>query len=256
MDGREDMTVLNEPGGLAWQKKMRLRSNSNGSLPDQRPHNFSAVLPFIEKQRKAKPVFVKEMAFSAKHYLLNDSYLRNNVSNYFFFLLRNPEESIISLYKKLPMAMTTSIAAALNLHDFKNLYDYIFQKVPNQTYIINSEDLLSNPTKTIEIFCRQADIPFNLNSLHWNSQEPAYQITAGKNIWYKSDGCLFSEHWNDSALKSSGFDKNLTLTVKKDINEKVTFEEIAAKHRESYLKFYNEQIEYYQFLLNLNLARI
>lgn len=110
------------------------------------------------------------------------------------FLIRNPKDTILSLFSSDPK---------FNIEEtgYKELYHY-FLKVKNYKkktpLVIDSDDLIKNPTTTIKQFCSEVNIPFIKESLAWNPGIPS------DFIWWEGGG-----NWIENVANSSGFYKKI-----------------------------------------------
>ncbi len=242
MHNRGDMDVFMEPGFCMrfMGPEFRIVDNNNNKI-----NNFDDLISYVEDLSTTRNVFIKELSIAAKDYLTPDSSLLSNNNVYFFFLLRDPKNSLISQYKKRPISLNATDKAIVSYQDEWNLYRSIGEQAKERTFLMSSEDLLNNPSVYVKRFCEQAGIVFSTEQLHWDKLEPIYE----DDCWHLSKNCMFSKHWQDNALRSTCFDNTLVSKVKTDERGEPTFEELDQQHRAAYRTFYKEQMVYYQLLL-------
>ncbi|PCG88438.1 Hypothetical protein PENO1_110230 [Penicillium occitanis (nom. inval.)] len=101
---------------------------------------------------------------------------------HFAFLIRNPRRSIPSLYRCSipPMSLTTGWhgfkSSDAGYKELRRLFDYlksikqIGSDSSNEICIVDADDLLEYPQKTIESFCSSVGIPFDADSLVWDTE--------------------------------------------------------------------------------------
>ena len=259
MQSRNDTHILNEPGVHAWQCNLPKKQELPELVVDSHSQNFSEfsdVAAHIKKLGTQKHVFVKEMAFAAKDYLIEDFSLLNNKDASFFFLIRSPQKSIISHYKKLSVPLDEIVSEVLSYQDMYRLYETISEQAKDRTFIISAEDLLDNPRSAIELFCENAGINFNEQMLNWPKIELSTEWKPQADIWYRAQGSRFSLFWHGTALNSNGFDKNLESPIQTDLDGKPTFEEIKEEHRSAYMDLYREQLKHYEVFMEKYSQRI
>ncbi len=99
MLARGDMQVLMEPGHYAYYKslpELPVLPELTLNLHNKKIDNFHDLITYIENLSQVKNAFIKEMCVAAKEYLTPNSSFLSNKNAYFFFLLRNPKNTIIS----------------------------------------------------------------------------------------------------------------------------------------------------------------
>ena len=94
------------------------------------------------------------------------------------------------------------------------------KKSINHIIIIDSNELLINPEKSLSAWCKKINIKFDKSMLKW---EKGNHINDG--IWWK--------RWYDNVIQTTGFVKY----EKKDINIENKYDSI-----------YNESMKYYSYL--------
>ncbi len=102
---------------------------------------------------------------------------------HFTFLIRNPRQSIASLYKCSipPKSFTTGWhgfkSSDAGYKELRRLFDYLVcirQIGPssgNEICIIDAEDLLAHPEETVERFCSSVGLTFDCGSLQWGTEK-------------------------------------------------------------------------------------
>ena len=98
------------------------------------------------------------------------------------------------------------------------------KKFDKRFIVIDSEDLLKNPSKVLSNWCKSINIDFDKSMLSW---EKGHHQNDG--IWWK--------HWYDNVINTNGFQKY----KKKDINIENQYDSI-----------YNESMEYYNYLKSIS----
>jgi squalene cyclase len=150
----------------------------------------------------------------AHHILnLNDIEWITNFEN--CILLRHPKEVISSYSNKNKLNSFEELG-------YKQQYEIIrMLKKKNKSFIIiDSSELLQNPEKILNAWCKKIYIKYEQSMLKW---EKGNHINDG--IWWKS--------WYDNVIKTTGFQRY----KKKDINIESEYDSI-----------YNESMKYYTYL--------
>ena len=245
MEQRGDFTILLEPGiaPFAW---IHVPEFATTHYRPDTFHTFQQVEDQILQAVKQNHVFVKEIGFAASEYLPPMLNLLNEHETHFVFLVRNPHHSIISYYRKFPV----QDPAILTILSYKDLY-VLFQKIKNSSshppQILLSEDLQTHPKETTQRFCNAAGIPFDEKSLQWNDLGEGF---SGQEEWKETKFLEETQHWHKEAIRSTGFNAQVT-SYAVDENNQPTFEEIEnLEHRKFYQKIYEESLPYYKLFLN------
>lgn len=102
---------------------------------------------------------------------------------HFTFLIRNPRQSIPSLYECSipPKSFATGWhgfkSSDAGYKELRRLFDYLLctrQIGPssgNEICVVDAEDLLAHPEETIERFCSSVGITFDRGSLQWGTEK-------------------------------------------------------------------------------------
>ena len=134
-------------------------------------------------------------------------------------LVRHPKEVISSYILKNDLQRVEELGYPQQYEIAK------FLKKSNKRFIvIDSEDLLKNPSKVLSNWCESINIDFDRSMLSWEKGN------------HQSDG-IWWKHWYDNVIKTSGFQKY----HKRDINIENQYDSI-----------YNESMEYYNYLKSLS----
>ncbi len=184
-------------------------------------------------------VFVKEMSFSSKEFLIGDLDLMKSPNVHFVFLMRDPHDATISFYQRF----NQTFEGFENVMGYRQLYE-LFEAVSgaaaNPPLLLFSEDLASNPKQTVERFCSHVEIPFMENALAWKNLGLDFSASE----WNECKLPKFAQHWHGEAIRSEGFGKLREYEV--DLDGKPTFSEIKnEKDREVCKNAYQLNLPYY-----------
>lgn len=244
MQARGDFEVFHEPSQCLFNALVNPdRSTWTVWYRDEIWKSFDEVKEAILKEAQTKNVFVKEMGFALKEFIVNDNELLQDPDIFFVFLLRNPHSTTISYYKKLPVTLP-NLNDIIGYKPCYDIYNTICASGVRKPLIIKTEELYSDPAKIIQKFCHYCEIPFIPESLHWDDLGDSF---SGIKEWHESKLCHVTQEWHGDAIKSTGFHKPHTYAI--DENGNPTFEEIAPEHREEYRQAYEYNKVYYDLLL-------
>jgi hypothetical protein len=244
MRSRNDMYVMHEPGLRPYNEALKKVVTESTDFIDHMlktlPQDFPTYQSLIDhlkelSQSDEKHIFIKEMIFTGREYM-EDPFFDNAD---FFFLVRRPENSLISFYKESKQPMNAAMEPALsyeNMFNFKNKLKSMNRKV----HILKSEDLIENPALTIQQLCQQAEIQYIPTQISWAS--------LSQDTMMISRGSAMLAGWHDTAKTSNGFNKDHIHHVSCDLQGNPTFKEIPEDYREGYRDFWKRQMPFYQLL--------
>lgn len=244
MRAREDTLTLNEPGLRPYNAAVKENAASPSEFTEHilniLPHTFPTYESIVSSVQalqatSTSTVFIKEMIFSAAQYM-GDPFFQNA---HFFFLVRAPENSLISFYKQSGAPFDTELGDSLSN---ERMLDFVkrLKSLGRKVHLIRSEDLENAPEKTMRAFCEQAGIEYDPNQLTWDPlPRDANSISAGSLETPLLPG------WHDVSKTSAGFDKKHTHALIRDSQGSPTFEEISQEHRQAYIDFWIRQRPFY-----------
>ena len=123
------------------------------------------------------------------------------------FLIRNPKRVNLSYYKRLNGTRDPGFFKELCLRGdvgFSHIHNFYFllkNRLGVDPVIIDADDLLANPEKMMEAYCKRVGLTYKQGMTKWepgSGWDPNFQ-----------DQLLFISDWADEAIGSSGF-KELT----------------------------------------------
>ena len=174
---REDSIVLDEPFYAYYLHNAPLEVTHpvNESILESMPTNENEVIDKIEELAENKIVFVKGMAH---HFLSEKPEHILNWSN--IILIRHPKKLIASFSKVIENPSITDIGIK------KASEMFLFLKQNNRTpIVIDSDELLVNPSQYLQKLCELLDIPFSETMLSWEKDGiPEDGVWAP--FWYKN----------------------------------------------------------------------
>ena len=181
---RHDMEVVDEPFYACYLHETGTDHPGREDVLQNQSANPQDVIVYLEKVATApRHLFIKNMA----HHLawVPQEFLArvNNI-----FLIRNPEEMLLSFIRKIPNPTLQDTAYRQQYQLFK----YTAQILNQPPVVIDSKELLKKPRKVLRTVCQKLEIPFDAHMLSWNKG-----AIAADGVW--------AEHWYHNVHNSTGF---------------------------------------------------
>ncbi|MGW9556214.1 sulfotransferase-like domain-containing protein [Nocardiopsis sp. NPDC055551] len=152
-------------------------------------HTHRALVGAIRDLSKRRPVFLKDTTDHRYQEVLEDAdFLREVVHT---FLVRSPDQ-IAASYFALRPEMGEGDIGLIQLHE---LYEAVID-AGGRAIVIDSEDLVRAPARTLSAYCREVGIAYDPAALEW---EPG-----GRPEWERS------KRWHVGASESSGIHGTVT----------------------------------------------
>lgn len=213
---RGDMACFHEPFGETWYQGddalwPRLKSDS----PRQPGLTSQTVLEKLLQAANERPVFSKDMPQFTDH-LWSDEFLSHFTHT---FLIRDPAKVLTSIFKNEPDFEMKEIGFI----EQRGLFDRLIVQGEKTPPIIDSDDLLEDPTGMVETYCKAIDIPFIPEALSW---EPGDRDDV---LWYDRNRV-----WHAELIKSDGLkaQPRKQVDISKAPDKAQEFYEIALPHYE------------------------
>ncbi len=214
---RKDTFVTDEPFYAHYLKKTQKNHPMKEQIINHYSSNYKEVVHYLtHKVPNQKSIwYQKHMA----HHLIDLSEIKWIKKCQNCILLRHPKEVISSYIVKNNLQKVEELGYPQQYEIAK------FLKKSNKRFtVIDSEDLLKNPSKVLSDWCKSINIDFDKSMLQW--KKGPHQ---NDGIWWK--------HWYDNVINTTGFQKY----YKKDINIENQYDSI-----------YNESMEYYNYLKGIS----
>lgn len=215
---RYDTFVSDEPFYAFYLKKTNFQHPMREEIIQSYSTNYEEIVAnLISKNPENKRIwYQKQMA----HHLINIKDLSwiNNFEN--CILIRHPKYVINSYVKKNDLEDVTELGFPQQLSIIEYLKSYNLK-----FFIIDADDLLFNPKKTLFEWCNFLKIDFDKRMLSW-SKGP-----------HKNDG-IWGQHWYDNINNSNGF-YTKSPPVSDDYKN---FEKIYEQALSYYKKIYNMKV--------------
>jgi hypothetical protein len=157
------------------------------AVGDQTATSHDELLKLLEERAGDHPVFVKET--TEYDYLGNGGDRIPYVGRH-TFLIRDPRRVIPSHYAMNPDMVCDEIGYGYQVEMARRVREVTGVR----PYVVEAEDLLTDPRGTVERYCRYAGIPFLASSLSW---QPGDQ-----KVWSRTS------QWHRDAAGSSAFKRS------------------------------------------------
>jgi len=189
-ENRNDTSVWDEPMYAYYLNKTKLNHPMAKQIIKTYETNIDLLIKDMTKDYKNKIFYLKHMS----HHLLRETPMEWINSGKNCFLIRDPKKVIISYSKNNIIKDSDDIGFPTQLKIFKYL-----KKNKQQLIVINSDDLASNPKKTLIGLCKKLNIVFNVNMLKWPKGVRKSDGIWGK-VWYKN--VINSDSFEKKEVKS------------------------------------------------------
>jgi len=212
---RTDTKVLDEPFYAYYLEKTGIDHPGREETLASLSSDLDDILTRIESlEKESKHVFVKNMA----HHIIDmDLSLLLNCKN--VFLIRDPKALVASYSKVISKPSLDDIG----IKQSTKIFDYLKSETEETPVVLNSNEILKNPAKTLGKLCEKLGIHFDEKMLTWEK---------GKVY----DPVPWSKYWYTNTLNSTGFGKpknsqiNLTDYGYKLYREALPFYELLNQH--------------------------
>jgi Sulfotransferase domain len=181
---RDDLEVLHEPFSASYYYGEDRLSDRYSDVEPEAEYDYENVLADVLRPRE-KRVFVKDMAYHAKG-LLSPEFVSNFVNT---FIIRDPKYVIASLYKMWP-------DFTLEETGFEQIYElfrYATEVNQEDVVVVDAMSFSENPAGILAAYCERLDIPFDRDSLSWESRE-----VEEWEMW---------DEWHGEAQQSTGIER-------------------------------------------------
>ena len=215
---RKDTYVIDEPFYAYYLNETQYKHPMYKEILNQYSIDYNEIVNLLTGRipKNKKIFYQKHMA----HHIfeLNNIDWIKKCKN--CILIRHPKEVIASYKDK------NQIKSVLDLGYYQQCEIIKLLKKTNESYIIiESSDLLKNPNKALNDWCKKLNIDFDTSMLQWEKGKHP-----NDGIWWK--------HWYDNVIGTTGFQE---------------FEEKDITIENQYDSIYNESMRYYKYLQDFKL---
>lgn len=182
---RGDLNCFHEPFGEPWYQGESPRwPRIKPDSPRKSGLTFESVWQQLNEAATRGPVFCKDFPHYIEH-MWTDEFLGHFKHS---FLIRDPAKVATSMFKHWPDFVLKEIAFV----EQRQLFDRLVDKLGEVPPVIDSDDLLENPSGIVAAYCRSVGIPFLPQALNW---EPGHREEVS---WYDGGS------WHGNLRESNG----------------------------------------------------
>ena len=167
------------------------------SLPVDPDATYEATVKMLLAHYPGKElVFSKDMAYTIEG-RFSDVFSRGLDNFTHTFLIRRPERSVYSLYKKstkLSNSYGDFDPKEAGFHELYDLYGYVRSKMGYTPVVVDADDLLDDPEGMMKAYCTAIGIQYEENMTTW---EPGPVPDWSESPW--------AMEWYSEVMQSSGF---------------------------------------------------
>lgn len=178
MRQRNDLVTYHEPFNEAYYYGEDRKTDRDIDVPAKPGLTFDTVLQSLRRQATVSHVFVKEFAYSIMH-MVDHTFVADFTHT---FLIRNPAKVLPSIFDKWP---------DFNLHEagfaaLRELFDIVADEYGEAPPVIESDDLITQPTATVRAYCQAVGIPFLADALSWEKGERPEVAWYDQGSWHET----------------------------------------------------------------------
>ncbi len=162
MRQRGDLDCLHEPFGEAWyQGEDPLWPRFKDGDKTTPGLTLESVWKDLQSRSKKGPVFIKDFPHYINH-MWDKKFLSHFTHS---FLIRNPAQTITSMYDKWPDFDELEVG----FPEQRALFDLVTALGGKTPSVIDSDDLLEDPERITKLYCESVNIPFIKEALTWEA---------------------------------------------------------------------------------------
>jgi len=181
---RDDFEVLHEPFSASYYYSEDRLSDRFAEEKPKAENSYERVLASV-LERREKRVFLKDMAYHAKG-LISSRFVANFANT---FIIRDPKYVLSSLHKMWP----DFTLEETGFEQIYNLFRYATEVNGEDVVVVDAMTFSENPASVLAAYCEHLGVPFNPDSLSWESREVRR--------WDNWDG------WHEAAQQSTGIER-------------------------------------------------
>lgn len=217
-ENRPDTSVVDEPFYACYLKRSRSQHPGFDEIMASQSACYEDVALAMSKQLCATTIqFQKHMT----HHLYHDNDLGWTKNLKHFFLIRDPVEIVRSYTAVRGTCTLEDIGVEQQLWLYQKISDITGQDIP----VIDSNDVLNDPARLIQMLCDKLEVRFTDKMLKW---------PAGKR---DTDG-VWARYWYASVESSTGFKVREKSGVEPRVEYASQESEVVRRAMPSFLKLH------------------
>ena len=175
---RGDLTVVHEPFS-------RVRGMGSVAVGGRTCRSATEVMQALQLLTAEGPVFFKDTMDKRYPDVLADLDFQRAATH--SFMIRSPE-AVVASYLRISAGAERDEMGFTNLLE---LHDAVCASTRQEAFVVDGDQLVADPGRTVEAYCRHVGIPFRAGALQWE---------AGA-----LDGWNDFAHWHEKAATTTGF---------------------------------------------------
>jgi hypothetical protein len=207
MAERGDFAVVHEPFSL-------LVNFGSATVGDRVVHTEAELISALRELAESRPVFFKDTTDFRYPGLLSDTAFLAEATH--TFIVRHPQEAIASHYVLNPDLRRDEIGFAW----LAEIYDAVAQARGSDPVVVDSDDLVGQPERTVREYCARVGIAFQADALNW---QPGLRYD-----WQQTP------RWHESTGRTSAFTPSRQSSV-----DTVRANPVLAGYLDHHLPFYS-----------------
>lgn len=182
---RTDTICADEPFYAAYLAITGFDHPMRNEILDAHENDPAAVIQSIAHTPCSAPIYYQKHMC---HHMVDgiDRDWMRHISH--AFLIRRPER-VLASYAKKTQSVSLDVIGFAQQHQ---IFKYITEELGQKAIVIDSEDILANPSQMLQSLCTALDIPYQEQMLSWDSGI------------HEKDG-IWAAHWYGAVIGSTGF---------------------------------------------------
>ena len=153
--------MLHEPFSHAYYHGPERQSDRFEAVEPQPEHAYDAVMAETLAVRETPILFLKDMAYQARP--IDDARFFAEFTN--TFLIREPEEALLSLHRMWPDFTFEEAGFA----EQAQLFELVTDTLAQPAVVVDATDFRRDPERTMAAYCAAVGIEHRAEALSWDS---------------------------------------------------------------------------------------
>ena len=153
---RGDLTVVHEPFS-------RVAHFGSVAVGDRTCRSAVEVIQALRVLAEQGPVFFKDTLDRRHPDVLADGDFQRAVTH--SFMIRSPQ-AVVASYLRLDARAERE---AMGFENLAELYDVVCASTGQDALVVDADQLIADPERTVRAYCRYAGIPFRQDALRWQA---------------------------------------------------------------------------------------
>lgn len=176
MRQRGDFRTLHEPFGVPYYRGADRRTTRFDENPQDLTITYESTWADIRREHRKGRVFMKDFPNYVIH-MADGTFLDHFQHT---FLVRHPAKALPSMYHHWS-TFTMDECSYQALHE---MFERVSARYDEAPVVIESDDLVDDPYRTVEAYCKAVGIPFLPEALEWAEGERS-EVTWYGGTWHE-----------------------------------------------------------------------